>query len=144
MTFRYKNDIIQYIKIKSSPTTQLVSEILLSDGRMLSYEYDAEERITSVTESYKTADNKTITNITEYTYDALGQLLTERLNGHIINSMTYDTYGNIISKNSQTYFYDSTWHDLLTGIESESIEHDAQGNPLTLFKNVHFLLEQAF
>ena len=43
--------------------------------------------------------------------------------------MTYDTYGNIISKNGQTYFYDSTWHDLLTGIESESIEYDAQGNP---------------
>ena len=32
-------------------------------------------------------------------------------------------------KNGQTYFYDSTWHDLLTGIESESIEYDAQGNP---------------
>lgn len=66
MTFKYKNDIIPYVKVNSSPTTQLVSEILLSDGRTLSYEYDAEERITSVTESYKTADNKTITNVTEY------------------------------------------------------------------------------
>jgi len=95
--------------------------MLLSDGRTLEYKYDAEERITKVIDS---ADGTT-----EYTYDALGQLLTERLNGHIINSMTYDTYGNIISKNGQTYFYDSTWHDLLTGIESESIEYDAQGNP---------------
>ena len=108
-------------KLKSSPTTQLVSRILLSDGRTIEYEYDAEERITKVTDS--------VDGTTEYTYDALGQLLTERLNGHIINSMTYDTYGNIISKNGQTYFYDSTWHDLLTGIESESIEYDAQGNP---------------
>ena len=108
-------------KLKSSPTTQLVSRILLSDGRTIEYEYDAEERITKVIDS--------VDGTTEYTYDALGQLLTERLNGHIINSMTYDTYGNIISKNGQTYFYDSTWHDLLTGIESESIEYDAQGNP---------------
>ena len=109
-------------KLKSSPTTQLVSRILLSDGRTIEYEYDAEERITKVIDS--------VDGTTEYTYDALGQLLTERLNGHIINSMTYDTYGNIISKNGQTYFYDSTWHDLLTGIESESIEYDAQGNPV--------------
>ena len=108
-------------KLKSSPTTQLVSRILLSDGRTIEYEYDAEERITKVTDS--------VDGTTEYTYDALGQLLTERLNGHIINSMTYDTYGNISSKNGQTYFYDSTWHDLLTSIESESIEYDAQGNP---------------
>ncbi len=108
-------------KLKSSPTTQLVSRILLSDGRTIEYEYDAEERITKVVDS--------VDGTTEYTYDALGQLLTERLNGHIINSMTYDTYGNIISKNGQTYFYDSTWHDLLTGIEGESIEYDAQGNP---------------
>ena len=108
-------------KLKSSPTTQLVSRILLSDGRTIEYEYDAEERITKVIDS--------VDGTTEYTYDALGQLLTERLNGHIINSMTYDTYGNIISKNGQTYFYDSTLHDLLTGIESESIEYDAQGNP---------------
>ena len=46
--------------------------------------------------------------------------------------MTYDTYGNIISKNGQTYFYENpAWHDLLTGIESESITYDAQGNPTT-------------
>ena len=38
-------------KVKSSATTQLVSQIILSDGRTLSYEYDAEERITKVTDS---------------------------------------------------------------------------------------------
>jgi len=108
--------------LKSSPTTHLVSRILLSDGRTIEYEYDAEERITKVIDS--------IDGTTEYTYDALGQLLTERVNGHIINSMTYDTYGNIIEKNGQTYFYDSTWHDLLLRIDSESIEYDKQGNPI--------------
>ena len=36
---------------KSAPTTQLVGEITFSDGRTISYEYDAEERITKVTDS---------------------------------------------------------------------------------------------
>ena len=112
-------------KLKSSPTTQLVSRILLSDGRNIEYEYDAEERITKVVDS--------VDGTTEYTYDALGQLLTERRGGHIINSMTYDTYGNISSKNGKTYFYDSTWHDLLTRVESESITYDEQGNPSSYF-----------
>ena len=116
-------------KLMSSPTTQLVSEILLSDGRTLSYEYDAEERITSVTESYKTADNKTITNITEYTYDALGQLLTESVNGSVVNSMKYDNYGNIVSKNGKEYLYDTIWRDLLKSYDGYDIEYDAQGNP---------------
>ena len=49
-------------KLKSSPTTQLVKSITFADDRMLSYEYDAEERITKVTDS--------IDGITEYTYDA--------------------------------------------------------------------------
>lgn len=107
--------------LKSSPTTQLVSRILLSDGRTIEYEYDAEERITKVTDS--------VDGTTEYTYDALGQLLTERLNGHIVNSMTYDTYGNISSKSGKTYFYDPVWKDLLVKVDSEEIVYDAQGNP---------------
>ena len=44
--------------------------------------------------------------------------------------MTYDTYGNIISKNGKTYTYgDENWRDLLTKIDGEEIEYDAQGNP---------------
>ena len=35
-------------KVISDPTTQLVSQIILSNGTTLSYGYDAEERITSV------------------------------------------------------------------------------------------------
>ena len=109
-------------KLKSSPTTQLVSRILLSDGRTISYEYDAEERITKVTDS---VDGETV-----YTYDALGQLLTERRNGYMVNSMTYDTYGNILSKNGKLYTYDDdAWHDLLTAVDGKRIVYDEQGNP---------------
>ncbi|MBO5418362.1 MAG: hypothetical protein J6A50_07160 [Clostridia bacterium] len=51
-----------------------------------------------------------VEGITEYTYDALGQLLTEK---HMavgeeaftdVNVMTYDGYGNIRSKNGVTFF----------------------------------------
>ncbi len=109
-------------KVKSSATTQLVSQIILSGGRTISYEYDKEERITKVTDS--------VDGTAEYTYDALGQLLTETVNGAVVNAMTYDNYGNITSKNGVAYTYgNSTWKDLLTKIGEQTISYDAQGNP---------------
>ena len=109
-------------KVKSSATTPLISQIILSGGRTISYEYDAEERITKVTDS--------IDGTTEYTYDALGQLLTEKRNGTVVNAMVYDNYGNITSKNGKTYTYgNSVWKDLLTSYNGLSISYDAQGNP---------------
>ena len=109
-------------KVKSSPTTQLVSKITLSQGRTLSYEYDAEERITKVTDS--------VDGVTEYTYDALGQLLTETVNGVVVNTMTYDNYGNILSKNGISYEYDNVWKDKLVKVGDKNIFYDAQGNPI--------------
>jgi len=108
-------------KMQSAPTTQLVKEIELSDGRTIAYEYDAEERITKVTDS--------VDGTTVYTYDALGQLLTETVNGTVINLMTYDSYGNILCKNGNAYTYDSVWKDLLTSYNGQAITYDAQGNP---------------
>ena len=88
--------------LKSSPTTQLVSQIVLPGGRTISYEYDEEERITKIDDS--------VDGITTYTYDALGQLLTETVNGTVVNTMTYDNYGNIVSKNGVAYTYgDEHW-----------------------------------
>ena len=117
-------------KVKSSATTQLVSQIILSNGTTLSYGYDAEERITSVVETY-TVDATPVTNTTLYTYDALGQLLTETVNGEVVNTMKYDNYGNIVEKNGKAYTYgDATWKDLLTGFDGKTIEYDTQGNPV--------------
>lgn len=117
-------------KVKSSATTQLVSQIILSNGTTLSYGYDTEERITSVVETY-TIDGTPVTNTTLYTYDALGQLLTETVNGEVVNSMEYDNYGNITKKNGKVYAYgDAVWKDLLTGFDGKTIEYDAQGNPV--------------
>ena len=109
--------------LKSSATTQLVSQIVLSDGRTISYEYDAEERITKVTDS--------VDGVTEYTYDAMGQLLTETVDGTVVNTMTYDNYGNILQKNGKVYTYgNAAWKDLLTSYNGQTISYDAQGNPL--------------
>ena len=117
-------------KVKSSATTQLVSQIILSNGTTLSYGYDAEERITSVVETY-TVDETPVTNTTLYTYDALGQLLTETVNGEVVNTMKYDNYGNIVEKNGKAYTYgNATWKDLLTEFDGKTIEYDAQSNPV--------------
>ena len=122
-------------KVKSSATTQLVSQILLSDGRKLSYEYDAEERITKVTDS--------IEGVTEYTYDSLGQLKTETVKD-VTTKFEYDNYGNITAKGvvdetgaiaeatKDTYVYgNGVWKDLLTSYNGQTIEYDAQGNPIS-------------
>lgn len=111
-----------YGKLKSSPTTQLVSQIVLSGGRTISYEYDKEDRITKIVD--------TVDGTTEYSYDTLGQILTEKKNGAAVNTMTYDNYGNITKKNGVAYTYgDSTWKDLLTKVGNQTISYDKQGNP---------------
>ncbi len=110
-------------KVKSSATTQLVSQIVLSGGRTLSYEYDAEERITKVTDS--------VDGVAEYVYDALGQLVSETVNGVVVNTMEYDNYGNITKKNGKVYGYDSVWRDLLVSYDGQSVAYDAQGNPVS-------------
>ncbi len=71
-----------------------------------------------------------IDGVTEYTYDELGQLVTETVDGETVNAMVYDNYGNIVSKNGVAYTYgDDTWKDLLTGYGKQTITYDAQGNP---------------
>ncbi len=117
-------------KLKSTPTTSLVSTIRFNNGRTLEYEYDAEERITSVVDKY-VIDGKNIENVYEYTYDTLGQLLTEVVNGVVINTMTYDNYGNILTKNGIEYNYDSLWKDKLVSYNGQTITYDAGGNPLS-------------
>ena len=108
-------------KIKSGAITQLVKRIVLSDGRVLEYEYDKEERITKVSDS--------LAGVTEYSYDSLGQLICESANG-VKTVVTYDNYGNILTKGNNTYTYaDSVWRDKLTAYNGQSITYDNQGNP---------------
>ena len=128
-------------KLKSSPTTNLVSQIVLSNGTTLSYAYDAEDHITSVTEMYEVS-GVPVVKVTSYTYNALGQMLTETSNG-ITTKFKYDNYGNILAKGvvdetdeiaeatKITYEYgDEYWKDLLTAYNGQTITYDAQGNPI--------------
>ena len=133
-------------KVVSNPETELVKTIEFADGRTIQYEYDAEERITKVTDS---VDGTTI-----YTYDSLGQLSQETANavfdgeGNVIGgettTFTYDQYGNITKKDNKTYIYgkyyvndviggeidkEFVWKDLLTYYNGQRIDYDAQGNP---------------
>ena len=122
--------------VKSSAVTQLVSQIILSNGITFNYEYDAEERITSVTETFTDENGVLVKNTILYTYDSLGQLLTEIVNGKVENTMTYDNYGNIMSKNGVTYVYgDDVWKDKLTKVGGLSINYDKQGNPINYLGN---------
>lgn len=107
--------------LKSSPTTNLVKEILFHNGRTLQYEYDAEERITQVIDS--------VDGTTVYMYDAQGQLVKETRGNSTVNTMTYDGYGNIRTKNNVVYEYDTVWKDKLVKVGSQTISYDDQGNP---------------
>ena len=119
--------------LKSTPTTNLVKEIALEGGRTLAYKYDEEERITKVTDS--------VDGMTDYTYDALGQLTEERVTpvgsaqATRTTVMTYDNYGNILSKTTndvtKTYEYNCTWKDKLTAVDGVPIVYDNLGNPIS-------------
>ena len=127
-------------KLKSSPTTSLVSGIVLSNGTTLSYTYDAEEHITSVTETYE-VDGVPVVKVTSYTYDALGQLTSETVDG-VTTKFEYDNYGNILAKGiadengdiipetKVEYTYDEVWKDKLTSFNGQEITYDTQGNPI--------------
>ena len=120
-------------KLKSTATTQLVSQIVFSDERTISYKYDAEDRIIHIDDS--------ISGVVDYTYNALNLLKSETING-VTTKFIYDAYGNILEKGvvdesgdiveatkiSYTYGND-TWKDILTSYNGQAIEYDAQGNP---------------
>ncbi|MBR0320624.1 MAG: RHS repeat protein, partial [Clostridia bacterium] len=124
-------------------TTGLVASIQQTGGNF-TYEYDDNGNITKVTQD--TVD-------TEYTYDALGQLI------RVVDGQegatweyTYDQGGNILSKKkfvdgaldeSMTFGYvhegstldddqvrENKWRDLLKYVNGQRITYDKIGNPL--------------
>jgi len=113
----YTDSHVENSRLRSSPVTELVSMITLTGGRTIGYEYDAEDRITKVSDS--------VDGVTTYEYDALGQLVSE--NGARI---TYDNFGNILSKNGATYRYETQWRDRLMTFGGRLITYDQNGNPV--------------
>ena len=118
-------------------TTTLVKSVSTPTGT-LTYEYDKLGNILSVTDGNYT---------TSYEYDSLNQLV--RVNDEKAGKTTTYSYtnGNItecneypvgdgvldVPQTTKTWEYnDSTWGDLLTNFNGESITYDEIGNPLTI------------
>ncbi len=135
-------------------TNQLAIEII--DNTAYKYTYDNVGNITKIEKGSRTnANSSEIANgnysvYRRYSYDDLGQLLTETNNG-VTTTYTYDQFGNILTKTTNgaaiKYNYGeytgAGWKNLLTGIETttyddkgvattvtESIAYDAIGNPV--------------
>ena len=110
----------------ANSTTTLVESVTSGDITF-GYTYDQNGNITEIKRNGVTVES--------YTYDSLNQLKTVTRNG-VTTEYTYSN-GNItnVKQNGETvksYTYgDSTWRDLLTEYNGQTITYDQIGNPLT-------------
>ena len=137
-TFSYKDSTVG-----ANATTPLVNAITYPD-HSYGYTYKANGDIEAVTYIYGTTAYTSF-----YHYDDLRRLVRED-NGYSYRTYTYeyDASGNILNRkeysytapetavgtptSTYTYTYgDSTWKDLLTSYNGESMVYDAVGNPTT-------------
>ena len=137
-TFSYKDSTVG-----ANATTPLVNAITYPD-HSYGYTYKTNGDIEAVTYTYGTS-----TYTSYYHYDDLRRLVRED-NGYINKTYTYeyDASGNILNRKEYSYtiptaqvgtatstdaytYGDSTWKDLLTSYNGESIVYDALGNPTT-------------
>ena len=115
-----------YQDVGTDKTTTLLKSVNNSGFGELGYEYDAVGNITQITKNGAVQET--------YTYDALNQLKTVTRNG-ITTEYNYQN-GNITSVTQngtviKTYGYtNSTWSDLLTSFNGQTITYDEIGNPL--------------
>ena len=118
-------------------TTTLVKSVTTPTGT-LTYTYDKLGNITAISDG---------TYTTSYEYDSLNQLTRVNdekagktytysyTNGNITecNEYAYTTAELNVPLSTKTWTYDdSTWGDLLTNFNGESITYDEIGNPLTI------------
>jgi len=133
-SYSYRNIDGTYTCTQVSSKSQTFGSTTLT----LSYTYDANGNILSVSDG---------TDTTTYTYDDLNQLIWEYNEGAgKAWNYSYDLGGNILTKTEYDYadgetsnpttvnytYGDSTWGDLLTAYDGETISHDGIGNPLNL------------
>ncbi len=115
-----------YQDVGADKTTTLLKTVNNSGFGLLGYEYDAVGNITQITKDGTVQES--------YTYDDLNQLKTVTRNG-VTTEYNYQN-GNITSVTQngtavKTYGYtDSTWSDLLTNFNGQTITYDDIGNPL--------------
>ena len=115
-----------YVNVGEDRTTTLVKTINNSGLGEIGYTYDAVGNITQITKDGAVQES--------YTYDSLNQLKTVTRGG-VTTEYSYQN-GNITSvtqngETVKTYGYtDSTWSDLLTSFNGQTITYDEIGNPL--------------
>ena len=124
------------------------------------YAYDSKGNITKIVDPNN--------DVTTYTYDDLGQLLSE-VKGNVTKTYTYDNAGNITSITTRTErqpldpdpgfkpiikaagtvptvitttktlsYSDSQWGDLLTSFDGHTITYDEIGNPLSYYNGTDY------
>ena len=119
-----------YRDINSTKTTLQVASVT-SGGQQYGYTYDSMGSIAT----YSAPGKGTVT----YTYDNQGQLLSAT--GDTTYTYTYDGAGNILTANGHTYTYgDTTWKDLLTAFDGNSISYDAIGNPTSYYNGTRWTM----
>ena len=125
----------QYKNIDNYRTSTLIDKISYSDGTALSYTYDANGNILTISDISGNI-------VASYTYDNLNQL-TGATVGSDVYVYTYDNGGNITAKTKNgvevAYTYGNTeWKDLLTNYNSVDIAYDTIGNPLNWINGEQF------
>ena len=102
------------------------------------YTYDVLGNIATYTEAGTTYT---------YTYDAQNQL-TKQTGGGKTYTYSYDAAGNILSASngttSHSYAYENTtWRDLLTKFDGQSITYDNAGNPTSYYNSARWTMTWA-
>ena len=104
---------------------------------------------TAITYTYGYDDNGNIIaymvngSTTYYTYDAQNQLLKQTGGGDVTYEYSYDAAGNILTAKrgteTHTYAYENTtWHDLLTKFDGQSITYDNAGSPTSYYNGTQW------
>ena len=135
--------IYSFVSPGSTATTNQVSSLRQQGADYddtFTYIYDGNENVLSVSDG---------TYTTTYQYDSANQLIRENDQlGGFTHTWTYDDGGNILNRKeysyltgsltgitpiaSVTYVYgDSSWGDLLTSYDGNTITYDTIGNPLS-------------
>jgi len=134
--------VYTYVKCGSNTTNIISAEE--SNSFAYKYAYDNNGNIVSIQNGEKQSDGTYrffALSGNDYEYDRYNQLIkdTDYVTGDI-TTYTYDTNGNITQKvvangresTTNTYTYgDTSWGDLLTKYNGQTITYDTIGNPLT-------------
>lgn len=155
------NDTLVRFTANGEYTTDLISSYRIGNTtageRVFTYTYDAMGNISQINEG----DDDAQSAAHKYIYDEQNQLVVDvDYSAGCTRVYVYDTYDNIRSKaeldgtgytsylsaytamtpaNTDTYTYgDSTWLDLLTAYNGNSITYDASGTPLTYYNGMTF------